>query len=117
MKVKAISIYGFKTEEEPTEWRNYDKKYSGLKLVKGQDEGKDIEFTLNEKGYVNGIFLEKEPEVESKYKFALKTKIITALEPNILEDEVNIFSRKHNVKYNTPMVFGNYLVAYLLYED
>ena len=117
MKIKAISEYGFKTQEEPTEWRNYDKKYTGKKLIKGKDEGKEIEFTLNDKGYVNAIFFDKEPETDSKYRFGLKTKVITALEPDILEDEVNLFSSKHNIKYNTPLVFGNYMVAYLLYED
>ena len=117
MKIKAISVYGFKTEEEPTEWRNYDKKYFGDKLVKGQDEGREIEFTLNEKGYVNQIFLEKETKREPKYTNILRTKVITATDPHILEDEVNEFSMNHNVKFNTPQVWGDYLVAYLLYED
>jgi len=118
MKVKAISQYGFKTEERPNEWNNYDKSYKEYKLVKGQDEGKDIDFTVNEKGFVNMVFLEsKIPLKTTKYKNCYKTKIITSLDPIVLQDEVNKFCQEHNVKYNTLVAWNNYLVAYLIYGD
>ena len=123
-KITKVSLYGFMVEGKE-DWHNYDKRYKGTKLTQ-EDKGKLINYGVNPAGYVTFIRFESESTASEKIEpkalnegnnRVLLTKVVTALDPNILEDEVNAFCRSHNVKYNTPFTCSNYFCAYLLYEE
>jgi hypothetical protein len=118
MKATTIGKYGFMVDKQQS-WNNYARGYTGYKLVKGQDEKKEIEFTKNEAGFVNGVFIEGENNVSESVntKGVMLVKVITASDHQIFEDELNIFNQNHNVKYTQTMVYGNSLVAVVYFED
>ena len=118
MKATTIGKYGFIIDKQQS-WNNYAKDYTGYKLVKNQDEKKEIEFTRNEDGFVNGVFFNSKSKVSEPVntKGVLLVKVITAIDPQIFEDELNIFNQNHNVKYTQTMVYGNSLVAVVYFED
>jgi len=117
MKVKNIGIYGFTTEDNPKVWNNYDKGYIGYKLIKGKDEGKELEITKNEKGKINAIFFENEEPVKTSETSSLLVKVIMASDPNIFEDECNIFGSKHNVRFTQTHFAEGRFIGILFYED
>lgn len=128
VKVITISQYGCKTDADPTKWVNYDKNYDGYKLVKGEDEGKEVELLTNGGGYITGVKLgdlgmtePKETEVMKAgtpvKNGSLAVKVITSTEPDIFQDELNTFASKYSVKFTQTHVFGNYLLAVVFYEN
>lgn len=131
MKVTIISQYGCKTDADKDKWCNYDKEYTGYRLIKGQDEGKEVELNTNGKGYITGIKLGDlgmtTPEVPKETLVAtagvpiksdgLLVKVVTAQDPQIWEEEINDFNRKNKVRFTQTLNWGVYLVAVIFYEN
>jgi len=114
MKVKLISKYGFKTDENDN-WNNYHRGLS--KHLTKEDIGKDITFRTGDNGAVTQIVLgqaEVKPKTKSK---SLLIKVITTNCPNSFEDLYNKFARDNTVKNTQTHFNGSTFVGILYYEE
>jgi hypothetical protein len=115
--IKAVSKSGGILFDK--DWFNPCNPKLGVDVYEANLKGKKITLAIDEdnKYFMYELFEEKAFETPVVNKDYLKTKIIHGVDMSILEGDVNAFSSKVKVRFQSHEVMDNKLIFIIQYED